>query len=62
MQLLSRSLQFEYAHPELIVFTTDPTTCGSNYFFRPSSIAQEDVDDIGVKLRFYDGGRGFTHN
>merc|ERR1711957_886561 len=40
-----KKLAVDYAHPELGVITTDPSTCGRNYFSRRSSVAQEDVDD-----------------
>jgi len=41
-----KKLAVDYAHLEFGVITTDPATCGRNYFSRPSSVAQEDVDDV----------------
>ena len=35
----------DYLHPELPVVTTDPTTCGRNYFARYSAPEQEPVEE-----------------
>jgi len=46
-----KKLAVDYAHPELGVITTDPATCGRNYFSRPSSVAQENVNDAGERAQ-----------
>merc|ERR1711957_1050321 len=46
-----KKLALDYAHPELGVVSTNPTTYGRNYFSRPTSVAQEDVDDVGERAQ-----------
>merc|ERR1740124_1268033 len=46
-----KKLAVDYAHPELGVITNDPATCGRNYFSRPSSVAQADVDDTRERAK-----------